>query len=78
MLFPVYLAVKSGLQNVDRKSRGGARTGWAGAGWRVLAGHPTCLLHRPAQWPGPGLMFVVAAELMGATKGLGFLLVEAR
>lgn len=82
VFFPVYLAVMSGLQNVDRKL---IEVG------RVYRLSGLALVRRvflPATLPayfvglrnglGLGWMFVVAAELMGATKGLGFLLVDGQ
>jgi sulfonate transport system permease protein len=80
--FPVYLNTMSGIQQVDRKLVEVARMhGYGGAALvrRVLL---------PATLPayitglrgGLGLawMFVVAAEFMGASEGLGFLLIDGQ
>jgi sulfonate transport system permease protein len=80
--FPVYLHTMAGIQQVDRKLVEVARVhGYGGAALvrRVLL---------PATLPayiiglrgGLGLawMFVVAAELMGASEGLGFLLLDGQ
>jgi sulfonate transport system permease protein len=80
--FPVYLNTMAGIQQVDRKLVEVARVhGYGGVALvrRVLL---------PATLPayiiglrgGLGLawMFVVAAELMGASEGLGFLLLDGQ
>jgi len=80
--FPVYLNTMAGIQQVDRKLVEVARIhGYGGLAlvWRVLL---------PAMLPayvtglrgGLGLawMFVVAAEFMGASEGLGFLLIDGQ
>jgi sulfonate transport system permease protein len=80
--FPVYLSLTQGLLDVDRKLVEVGRM----AGFNRLE-----LVHRiliPAALPGyvTGLrgglglawMFVVAAEVMGASKGLGFLLLDGQ
>ncbi len=82
VFFPVYLNLMSGLQDVDRKLVEVGRVyGFSGAMLvrRVLL---------PATLPayvtglrgglGLGWMFVVAAEFMGASEGLGFLLVDGQ
>jgi sulfonate transport system permease protein len=80
--FPVYLNLYTGLRGVDRKlievGRANRMTGWR-------------LVHRvmlPSALPsyfvglrtGLGLawMFVAAAELLGASSGIGYLLLEAQ
>lgn len=80
--FPVYLNTMAGIQQVDRKLVEVAEIhGYGGLAlvWRVLL---------PATLPayvtglrgGLGLawMFVVAAEFMGASEGLGFLLIDGQ
>ncbi len=80
--FPVYLSTMAGIQQVDRKLVEVARVhGYSGAALvrRVLL---------PATLPayitglrgGLGLawMFVVAAEYLGASEGLGFLLIDGQ
>ncbi|MGA3127146.1 MAG: ABC transporter permease [Candidatus Korobacteraceae bacterium] len=80
--FPVYLNLQSGIRNVDRKLIEVGEIHGLGRGQ---------LIHRiflPAALPSlftglrQGLslswMFVVAAELIAATKGLGFLLSDGR
>lgn len=80
--FPVYLNVASGIRNVDRKLvelgqiHGLDRVGLA---WRIFL--PATL---PNLFTGlrTGLalswMFLVAAELMAASRGLGYLLTDGR
>jgi sulfonate transport system permease protein len=80
--FPVYLNLLSGILNVDRKL---VEVG------RIYRLSPLELSRRvilPAAFPafvvglrsGLGLawMFVVAAEIMGASKGLGFLMIDGQ
>lgn len=81
-LFPVYMGVSSGLRDVDRKLVEVAR----------LVGLPPLALARrvllPAAMPAvmTGLrnglslawMFMVAAELIAASRGLGYLLTDGR
>jgi sulfonate transport system permease protein len=80
--FPVYMGVSSGFRDVDRKLVEVARMyGLRGADLarRVLL--PAAL---PAVWTGlrNGLslawMFMVAAELIAASSGLGYLLTDGR
>lgn len=80
--FPVYMGVASGFRDVDRKLVEVARM----AGLSQLALVRRVLL--PAALPSvmTGLrnglslawMFMVAAELIAATKGLGYLLTDGR
>ena len=82
VFFPVYLGLLSGITGVDRKLVEVGRMQRFG-GWRMV----TRIL-MPAALPsyatglrsglGLGWMFVVAAELMGASEGLGFLLVDGQ
>jgi sulfonate transport system permease protein len=80
--FPIYLALMTGIQGVDRKL---VEVG------RVYQLGPLALIRRilvPAALPawltgtrgGLGLawMFVIAAELMGAAEGLGYLLLDGQ
>ena len=80
--FPIYLALMSGIQDVDRKLVEVGRVYQFGPFaliWRILV---------PAALPswltgvrgGLGLawMFVIAAELMGASEGLGYLLLDGQ
>jgi sulfonate transport system permease protein len=82
VFFPVYLNLMTGIQGVDRKL---VEVG------RVYRLNGLQLVRRvllPATLPsylvglrsglGLGWMFVIAAELMGASKGLGFLLVDGQ
>lgn len=82
VFFPVYLGVMTGIQQVDRKL---VEVG------RVYGLSGLALVQRvflPATLPaffvglrnglGLGWMFVVAAEIMGANKGLGFLLIDGQ
>lgn len=80
--FPVYMGVASGIRDVDRKLVEVARLrGLRGRdlAWRVLL--PAAL---PALLNGLRLglslawMFMVAAELIAASRGLGYLLTDGR
>lgn len=80
--FPVYLNLVSGIHNVDRKlvEIGKVyRLSYLGMVWRIFL--PAAL---PSLFVGlrAGLslswMFLVAAELIAASKGLGYLLVDGR
>lgn len=82
VFFPVYLGVLSAIQDVDRKL---VEVG------RVFGLSSMGIVRRitlPAIMPvwiaairsglGLGFMFVIAAELMGASEGLGFLLLDGQ
>jgi sulfonate transport system permease protein len=82
VFFPVYLGVMTSFANVDRRL--------VEVGQMFRLSH-TALIQRillPAILPdylgalrsglGLGFMFVVAAEIMGASEGLGFLLVDGQ
>jgi sulfonate transport system permease protein len=82
VFFPVYLGVMAAITNIDRKI---VEVG------RAFRLSPLALTRRvllPAIVPdyvvalrsglGLGFMFVVAAELMGASEGLGFLLLDGQ
>jgi sulfonate transport system permease protein len=82
VFFPVYLGVMAAIANIDRK------VVEVGRAFRLS---PLALTRRvllPAILPdcvvslrsglGLGFMFVVAAELMGASEGLGFLLLDGQ
>jgi sulfonate transport system permease protein len=80
VFFPVYLNLMSGIEGVDRKLVEVGRV-YRLNGWQLF--HRVFL---PATLPsyivglrsglGLGWMFVVAAEIMGASQGLGFLLID--
>jgi sulfonate transport system permease protein len=82
VFFPVYLNLMSGIQGVDRKLVEVGRV-YRLSGFKLVR---RVLL--PATLPaylvglrsglGLGWMFVIAAELMGASKGLGFLLLDGQ
>lgn len=82
VFFPVYLNLMAGIRQTDRKLVEVARV----HGYRSLALVRRVLL--PATLPayvtglrgglGLGWMFVVAAEMMGASEGLGFLMVDGQ
>jgi sulfonate transport system permease protein len=82
VFFPVYLNLMTGIQSVDRKLVEVGRV-YRLSGWRLVR---RVLL--PATLPsylvglrsglGLGWMFVIAAELMGASKGLGYLLLDGQ
>jgi len=82
VLFPVYLNLMSGIQNVDSKLR---EVG------KVFGLNSFQMIRRiiiPATLPAYivglrsglslGWMFVVAAEIMGASKGIGFLMIDGQ
>jgi len=82
VFFPIYLNLMTGIQGVDRKL---VEVG------RVLNLSPFAVVRRilvPATLPSYfvglraglalGWMFVIAAELMGASEGLGFLMVDGQ
>jgi sulfonate transport system permease protein len=82
VFFPVYLNLMSGVQGVDRKLVEVGKVYRLG-GWQLIY-----RVFLPATSPayiiglrgglGLGWMFVVAAEIMGASQGLGFLLVDGQ
>ncbi|HEY9762525.1 MAG TPA: ABC transporter permease [Trichocoleus sp.] len=82
VFFPVYLNLMSGIQSVDRKLVE------VGKIYRLSQFQLIWRVFFPATLPayivglrnglGLGWMFVVAAELMGASQGLGFLLVDGQ
>jgi len=82
VFFPVYLGVFSAIQGVDRKLVEVGRV--FGLSRREIVWRITL----PAIMPvwiaslrsglGLGFMFVIAAELMGASEGLGFLLLDGQ
>lgn len=81
-LFPVYLSVHAGVRNVDRKLVEVARA------FGLSPGAVAMRVLLPASLPSlfTGLrqalslswMFLVAAELMAATRGIGYLLTDGR
>jgi sulfonate transport system permease protein len=82
VFFPVYLGVTSAVMSVDRKIvEVGRLFRLSGVGMvrrillpAVLPAYVTAL----RSGLGLGWMFVVAAEFMGASEGLGFLLVDGQ
>lgn len=80
--FPIYLGVSAGLRDVDRKLVEVARM--AGLSSSALARRVLLPAAMPSIMTGirNGLslswMFMVAAELIAATKGLGYLLTDGR
>ncbi len=82
VFFPVYLNLMTGVQNVDRKLVE------VGKAYRLSQFQLILRVFLPATLPayivglrsglGLGWMFVVAAEIMGASRGLGFLLVDGQ
>ena len=80
--FPVYLALVAGIRGVDRKLIEVGRVlrfGHARMVGRILlpAVLPTWLIGLRGGL-GLGWMFVVAAEFMGASEGLGYLLIDGQ
>ncbi|MBV9248460.1 MAG: ABC transporter permease [Acetobacteraceae bacterium] len=82
VFFPVYLGVLSAIQSVDRKLVEVGRVfGLTNTGIALRITWPAVLPAWIASLRtglGLGFMFVVAAELMGASEGLGYLLVDGR
>jgi sulfonate transport system permease protein len=80
VFFPVYLNLMNGVQNVDRKLvEVGLAAGFRGAqlvGRIVLPASLPAYLVGLRQGLALGWMFVVAAEIMGASRGLGYLLID--
>ena len=82
VFFPVYLNLMSGIAKTDRKLVEVGRA-YRMTGWRLVVA-----VLVPATLPayvvglrgglGLGWMFVAAAELMGASEGLGFLLIDGQ
>ena len=82
VFFPVYLGVSGAVTNVDR------RIVEVGRIFRLKGRHLITRILLPAVLPdfvlalraglGLGWMFVVAAEFMGASEGLGYLLVDGQ
>jgi sulfonate transport system permease protein len=82
VFFPVYLNLMSGVQDVDRKLVE------VGKVYRLNGFQLIRRVFLPATLPayivglrsglGLGWMFVVAAEIMGASQGLGYLLVDGQ
>ena len=82
VFFPVYLGVMSAIRSVDRKIvEVGKVFGLSGPAlvWRILlpAIAPAYVTALRAGL-GLGWMFVVAAEFMGSSTGLGYLLVDGQ
>ena len=82
VFFPVYLGVLSAIEGVDRKLVEVGRVfGLTAMGIALRITGPAVL---PAWFAalrtglGLGFMFVVAAELMGASEGLGYLLLDGQ
>ena len=80
--FPVYLNLMDGVRNVDRKLvEAGLTNGFRGFALAKVVILPASL---PAYLVGLrqglslGWMFVVAAEIMGASRGLGYLLIDGQ
>ena len=82
VFFPVYLNLVAGIRSTDRKLVEVGRVNALGRFdlvWRILV--PAAL---PSYFTGLraglalGWMFVIAAELMGASKGLGFLMLDGQ
>ena len=82
VFFPVYLGLMGAIQSVDRKlvEVGRAfRLSDVAMVWRILlpAVLPAYVLSLRSGL-GLGWMFVIAAELMGASEGLGYLLIDGQ
>jgi sulfonate transport system permease protein len=82
VFFPVYLGMLSGIQSVDRKLVEVGRVfGLAPLGIAFRITWPAVLptwIASLRNGLGLGFMFVVAAELMGASEGLGYLLLDGQ
>jgi sulfonate transport system permease protein len=81
VFFPVYLNLMAGVRNVDRKLVEVGRVNNLGA--FALVARILAPAAAPAYFTGlrtglaVGWMFVIAAELMGASRGLGFLMLDS-
>lgn len=82
VFFPVYLGMLSAIQGVDRKLVEVGRVfGFSGIGIMLRITWPAVLptwIAALRSGLGLGFMFVVAAELMGASEGLGYLLLDGQ
>jgi sulfonate transport system permease protein len=80
--FPLYLALVSSIRTVDRKlvevALVNGFTGWNLARRIFLPASLPAIFVGLRQSLGLAWMFVVAAEFMGATHGLGFLLIDGQ
>lgn len=82
VFFPVYLGVMGAILSIDRKTLEVGRVfrlSRAETVWRILlpAVLPSWVVSLRSGL-GLGFMFVVAAEFMGASEGLGYLLVDGQ
>jgi sulfonate transport system permease protein len=82
VFFPVYLTLMAGIQQVDRKLVEVGRVyrfNQVQLIWRIFlpATLPTYIVGL-RNGLSLGWMFVVAAEIMGASRGLGFLLIDGQ
>ena len=82
VFFPVYLGVAAAIQNIDRKiievGRVFRLTGFAMVRRVLLPAILPDWFTALRSGLGLGFMFVVAAEIMGASEGLGYLLVDGQ
>ena len=82
VFFPVYLGLMSGILEVDRKlvevGRAHELTAPAMVRRILLPAAMPAYLTGIRSGLGLGWMFVIAAELMGASEGLGYLLVDGQ
>ena len=82
VFFPVYLGMLSAIQNVDRKLIEVGRVfGLSPVGIALRITWPAVLpiwIASLRSGLGLGFMFLVAAEMMGASEGLGYLLVDGQ
>lgn len=82
VFFPVYLGMLSAIQSVDRKLIEVGRVfGLSNSGIALRITWPAVLpvwIASLRSGLGLGFMFLVAAELMGASEGLGYLLLDGQ
>lgn len=82
VFFPVYLGMLTAIQSVDRKLIEVGRVfGLSPAGIALRIAWPAVLpvwIAALRSGLGLGFMFLVAAELMGASEGLGYLLLDGQ
>jgi len=82
VFFPVYLGIFTAIQSVDRKLIEVGRVfGLSSAGIALRITWPAVMpvwIASLRTGLGLGFMFVVAAELMGASEGLGYLLLDGQ
>jgi len=82
VFFPVYLNLMTAIRDVDRKlielAKVNGLSAWQTVRWVLLPATLPSYVTGLRGGLALGWMFVVAAELMGASEGLGFLMVDGQ